>query len=85
VRDGRAALVDLGVSLSPLSGEDRPYQPHVTLARVNRARDLRAAVEALDARGESEPWTVEEIVLFDSDTRPDGAVHTERARFRLAG
>jgi len=28
---------------------------------------------------------VDRVVLFDSDTRPEGAVHTERTRFALGG
>jgi 2'-5' RNA ligase len=81
VRDGSDELTDLALSLGSLSSEDRPYRPHLTVARVSKARDLRAAVAALDACGTSEPWTVDEIVLFESD----GSTHTEQARFRLAG
>ena len=90
----RASVLWLGVSrgsdaLSALaaqfadtnSADDRPFRAHVTLARVSKARDLRAVVDALDACGSSEPWTVDEVVLFDSD----GSTHTEQARFRLAG
>ena len=65
--------------------EDRPYRPHVTLARAGRTRDLREMVAAVDAHDPSLTWTVDEIVLFDSDTRRDGAVHTERATFSLLG
>jgi 2'-5' RNA ligase len=70
--------------------DDRPYRAHLTLARARRARDVRGAVAALDACGESDAWTVDELVLFDSTSvvgegRPAGAVHTEQARFRLAG
>jgi 2'-5' RNA ligase len=82
VREDGGALTALAESLGPL---DRPYRGHLTLARAPKARDLRAAVAALDARGDSDAWTVDEIVLFDSETRSDGAVHTEIARFRLAG
>ena len=85
MRHGIDALIDLAVSLSSLSAEDRPYRPHLTLARVNRARDMRAVIAALDACGASPTWTVDEVVLFESDTRGDGAVHTEQARFRLVG
>jgi 2'-5' RNA ligase len=60
---------------------DRPFRAHLTLARTNRSRDVRAAVTALDACGESEPWTVDDVALFEST----GAVHTEIAQFELAG
>jgi 2'-5' RNA ligase len=90
VRQGSGELTDLAENLSPLSGDDRPYRAHLTLARVSKARDVRPLVAALDACRDSDPWTVDEIVLFDSEPsaqkgRPGGAVHTEVARFRLAG
>jgi 2'-5' RNA ligase len=77
VREGSDALAALA--------DEHPFRAHLTLARARTRRDVRAAVAALDACGASSPWTVDEVVLFDSDTRPDGAVHTEQARFRLAG
>jgi len=65
--------------------EDRPFRAHLTLARVNRARDLRALVDQLSERPPCPPFTVDRVVLFDSDTRAEGAVHTERARLELGG
>ena len=82
VREGADGLAGLA---APFADDDRPYRAHLTLARAAKARDLRAAVAALDACGDSEPWIVDEVVLFDSDTRADGAVHTEQARVRLTG
>jgi 2'-5' RNA ligase len=64
--------------------EDRPYRPHLTLARAARAADLRELVAALDADEPGPAWTVEEVVLFESDTRSDGAVHRIVARCPLA-
>ncbi len=93
----RASVLWLGVRqggdalAAPFVDDDRPFRPHLTLARVARTRtdtprtdvqrDLRAAVAALDACGESEPWTVDEVVLFESL----GSVHTPVSQFRLAG
>jgi 2'-5' RNA ligase len=65
--------------------DDRPYRPHITLARAGRARDLREVVAALGVTATSPSWSVDRVVLFDSDTRADGAVHTERATFSLLG
>ena len=56
-------------------------EPHLTLARVNSARDVRPVVEHLGTGPAGPPFTVDRVVLFDSDTRSDGAVHTERNRF----
>jgi 2'-5' RNA ligase len=63
--------------------DDRPFRAHLTLARVNRARDVRALVEQLSSGPAEPPFTVDRVVLFDSETRPDGAVHTEQRRFAL--
>jgi 2'-5' RNA ligase len=78
VRQGSDALTALA---EPFVEDERRFRAHLTLARVNRSRDLRDAIAALDACGESDPWTVEELVLYDSD----GSLHTEQARFRLVG
>jgi RNA 2',3'-cyclic 3'-phosphodiesterase len=88
VREGSDALAALAARVA--EPDDRPYRGHVTLARTKRARDVRAVVAALDAHAPSPAWTVDEVVLFDSAPsdekgRRDGAVHTEQARFRLAG
>lgn len=78
VQQGSDALTELATSLA--APDDRPFRAHLTLARVNQPRDLRQPIAALDAHGESEPWTVDELVLFESD----GSTHSEQARFRLA-
>jgi 2'-5' RNA ligase len=80
-RQGSDALGELA---APFLDDDRPFRAHLTLARVGKSRDLRDVIAALDACGESAPWTVDEVILFDSDTRADGAVHTEVLRFRLS-
>jgi 2'-5' RNA ligase len=83
VREGSSALSALAAAVR--EPDDQPFRAHLTLARVNRARDLRPTVAALDACGTSPSWTVDEVVLFDSHLRTDGTDHTEVARFRLAG
>jgi 2'-5' RNA ligase len=88
---GSEALADVAARVmhatEPLGFEpdDRPYRPHLTLARARRPQDLRELVAALDACEVSPHWTVDDVVLFDSETNADGAVHVEQARFRLAG
>jgi len=89
VTEGRDAMTALARSLvratEPfgVAREDRPFRPHLTVARAARPTDLRAAVAALDSSGRGPEWTASEVVLFESDTRADGAVHTEIARFPL--
>ena len=84
--DELAALAGaITAATAPLGFADdgRPYRPHLTLARVNAAHDVRALVERLGTRSAGPPFTVDEVVLFDSDTRADGAVHTPRGTFGL--
>ena len=73
-----AATAPLG-----FADDDRPFRPHLTLARVNAARDVRALVERLGTGPAGPPFTVDRVVLFDSDTRAEGAVHTPRGTFGL--
>ena len=72
------AVVGIG-----FEAEARSFSPHLTLARTNRPRDLRALVEALGDDPIGPPWTADDIVVLASDTRPTGAVYSECARFTL--
>jgi 2'-5' RNA ligase len=94
VHEGAQALAALAERVTRATatlgfeGDDRPYRPHVTLARASRARDLREVVAALGVTATSPSWSVDRVVLFDSTpssrgSRADGAVHTERATFSL--
>jgi RNA 2',3'-cyclic 3'-phosphodiesterase len=76
----------IGAATAPLGfvPDDRPFRAHVTVARSTHTRDLRPVVEALASAATGPSFTVDSVVLFDSETRADGAVHTERARFALA-
>jgi 2'-5' RNA ligase len=72
-------------ALAPLGWEPepRPFQAHLTLARAPRARNLSRTLEALGTGPIGEAFRVSEVVLFGSDTRPEGAVHTEHAHLSL--
>ena len=56
------------------------FVPHLTLARLASAKKLTDDVEALRLVTFGPPWTVEELTLFESQTRREGAVHREVAR-----
>lgn len=58
--------------------ETRPFSPHLTLGRW-RDRAPRPELPPVDLGRAS----VDTLVLFRSQTRPDGAVYTELARFGL--
>jgi 2'-5' RNA ligase len=68
--------------------ETRPFSPHLTLGRVRRdaePKSLTVLGQAVE-REESEPLgtiSVEEICLFQSELRPDGAVYTRLSAAQL--
>jgi 2'-5' RNA ligase len=78
-----AAVVRRSTAAVGVDAEDRSFRPHLTLARAPKARDLRALVAALGAGPAGPPWRVEQLALVESETRPEGAVHTVHARFAL--
>jgi RNA 2',3'-cyclic 3'-phosphodiesterase len=89
VSEGDALLSQLAASVGALLGpigyppEERPYHAHLTLARLKAPTDLRPAVAALGPGPVGRPWTVEEVVLFQSKTGRTGAEYTARARLPL--
>jgi 2'-5' RNA ligase len=86
--DGRlAALASaLDEALEPLGvpSERGPFVPHVTLARV-RGPVPRTTVEAVLNLGRIGVVQVSEVALYESELRPEGAVHRAIARLPLAG
>jgi len=60
------------------AAESRPFRPHVTLGRW-RERVRRPAAPALDLG----PTALGPVVLYRSDLRPQGAVHTPLRAFPL--
>jgi len=85
---GVQRALDLHMSRLGYARETRPFSPHLTLGRVND-RGSAAERQALSAAlgrvqvGELGRVAVGEIVLFQSDLRPDGAVYTALARAPL--
>lgn len=83
--EGGPALVVLAGSLaagalaSGIAVEDRPYRPHLTLARGLPGADLRAAVAAL-AGGAGPSWVADRVVLVHSvlGGGADGTARHER-------
>ena len=64
--------------------EARPFLAHVTVARVRSGARLDA--RALEERANRLPttFTADLVTLFESRTRPGGAVYQPRARIELA-
>ena len=66
--------------------EERPFQAHLTLARIKDPRGVSGIREALTkhnafAAGE---FSVGELILFQSKLTPQGAVYTKLATFSTA-
>jgi len=86
---GVQRAIDLQMARLDFARETRPFSPHLTLGRVNdrispaERQTLADLLERAEA-GELGVVPVEEIVLFQSELRPDGAIHTALARGRLA-
>lgn len=57
--------------------EARAYHPHLTVARARRPCSVSRLVDELGGMGPGPAWTVADVALVASDTRPEGAVHTE--------
>jgi 2'-5' RNA ligase len=78
--DELAADVMHATALIGETADTRPFNGHITLARMKRPGRC-----SLVGRPVSGAFPVDTVVLMESDTRPDGARYTERARFGLGG
>ncbi len=77
----RAALRGQGLWV-----EERPFQPHLTLARFRQPRPGGIVEELRQGSGhEVAPFLVERVTLFRSVLTSQGAEHTVLDEFRLGG
>lgn len=65
--------------------EKRAFKAHLTLARVKARLDTRSLLQGIQELGEYAPvaFDARQMVLYQSELRPTGAVYTERARVSL--
>jgi 2'-5' RNA ligase len=65
--------------------ETRPFRAHLTLGRIRGAVSSTALTQAIDAFGDFETpaETVDRVTFYKSDLKPQGAVYTRLAEFRL--
>jgi len=71
-------LRDAGFSL-----EDRPFSPHITLARRRNTARSRPIWPPSDVP--QHQFTIAELILFQSQLSPKGATYTALGRFPLGG
>ncbi|MCX7605441.1 MAG: RNA 2',3'-cyclic phosphodiesterase [Bryobacteraceae bacterium] len=68
-----------------IARENRPYSPHLTLARIRRPVDLgplRSALASL-ASDHFGRFTAAQFHLYESKLRPGGSIYTKLASFPL--
>lgn len=82
-----ALAATVAAATAPLGfrADDRPYRPHLSVARSSRATPMTDVVEGIGAEAIGTTFAVDEIAVIESDTRPDAAVHTVRSRLPLEG
>jgi 2'-5' RNA ligase len=72
-------------TLAPLGyeSEARRFHPHLTLARLRAPGEVMAAVSALGDSPVGEPFTVGEVVLYESRLSAGGSTYTALERVPL--
>ncbi len=67
--------------------EERPFRPHLTLARIRSPQGLTGLGRALEKRGgcEAGRFVAAGISLLKSDLTPRGAIYTKLMEFSFAG
>ena len=67
--------------------EDRPFHPHLTLGRMRSSRGKGDLVGRIEKHKEEEfgDLQVERVVLFKSDLKPTGPIHTPLGDVKLGG
>ncbi len=68
-----------------ISREKRPFRAHLTLARAKGAVNTRLLLDTMQRQGQyaARPFQAQQMVLYQSDLRPQGAVYTARAKVNL--
>jgi len=83
---GLERLVAVATAQCGIAAEDRPYHPHVTLARAkgaNKAHALRTLKSLVKSEIDFPAFTAKEFLLYESFLSSDGARHEVRDRFPL--
>ncbi len=78
---GLANAIDQGTQALGFPGENRPFNPHLTLGRVSEnasPQELQAVTQKLSTArvGLLGSFTVNQVILFRSDLQPAGPVYT---------
>lgn len=79
--------IDRGLQEYGFKKEDRPFRPHLTLARVKDPRGLIGLAKILEKSEEyvAGHFDVGGLILFKSDLTPQGAIYTKLDFFPFTG
>jgi 2'-5' RNA ligase len=91
--DGREVLISFQKQIENqlekigIQPEDRPFHPHLTLGRMKSSRGKVELAGRMEKHKEEEfgDFQVERVVLFKSDLRPTGPIHTPLREMKLGG
>lgn len=79
------ARIEMAFRAAGFAAEERPFSPHLTIARVKAPREeAKLARQWQAASLENLCFSVNEVVLMRSDLRAEGAVYTPLRRAPLA-
>ena len=71
-------------SKAGFAGEQRPFHPHLTIARLRKHGDERRLAEVHEKLGFApETFSVSELVVFKSELLREGSKHTPISRHAL--
>jgi 2'-5' RNA ligase len=75
--------IDAGFQEYGFKKEDRPFRPHLTLARIKEPKGLIGLAEAVKKNEDyiAGSFTVTGLTLFKSDLKPTGAIYTKLSHF----
>jgi RNA 2',3'-cyclic 3'-phosphodiesterase len=79
----RAAATVVGATGTLGFTPEEAFTAHLTVARARRPCPVASVIASIGDAPFGSAWDVTEVLLMESDTRPNAAVHRELARFAL--
>ena len=81
------AEIDAALEGYGFKKEDRPFRPHLTLARIKEYKGLIGLAETVKKNEDynAGSFSVSGLTLFKSDLKPTGAIYTKLAHFPFPG
>lgn len=83
---GINGLIVRGLRDTGFNLEERPFSPHITLARIKYVKDKSLLMETLERYSDTDfqDVDVKEVILFESILRPEGPLYKKSGIFRLS-